>query len=213
MDKEKALTIVDNFATVSGELAELSIDLAGKWSINEPFGKTFTRYFSLNQKFLGLCGDMSGVVRRLVASTNAQLVVTSNVPGAEVSAELVQTVDVADKAKESPDDPNQPNTPTPGPWGLGAVNCSVVSYRDGIDEFVASTGGIVIDASFFSNVPGRAEANAKLIAAAPDMLRFIQSLAEARHDRNGGVYLEAWANQANEWLKSHELERRQNQIG
>lgn len=70
----------------------------------------------------------------------------------------------------------QPNTATPGPWEA-KDDCTVISVHEEMDEVICSCAGRKIDAAFFSDVPGRGEANARLIAAAPEMLAALQMIA------------------------------------
>jgi hypothetical protein len=63
-------------------------------------------------------------------------------------------------------------THTPGPWTAKPDDAAVIAFHfhGDIDEVVCSTAGQAIDAAFFSGIPGRAEANTRLIAAAPELL-------------------------------------------
>lgn len=68
---------------------------------------------------------------------------------------------------------------TPGPWkALDDGGVAACDDEVGTDEMIC-TPGIKCDAAFFSNVPGRAEANARLIAAAPLLLETLRDLVEA----------------------------------
>ncbi|MBY0513161.1 MAG: hypothetical protein K2P78_04525 [Gemmataceae bacterium] len=64
---------------------------------------------------------------------------------------------------------------TPGPWDVND-DLDIYSSHPDMDEIVASCVGHKIDAALFSDIPGRAEANARLIAAAPDLLDSLEQM-------------------------------------
>lgn len=63
---------------------------------------------------------------------------------------------------------------TPGPWSVN--ECHVYRYDDEYDETICDTSGAPTEAAFMSDVPDRAEANARLIAAAPELLEACKRL-------------------------------------
>ena len=64
---------------------------------------------------------------------------------------------------------------TPGPWQMSG-DCAVATANEELDELICDCSGRKIDAAFFSDMPGRAEANARLIAAAPELLESCREL-------------------------------------
>lgn len=73
--------------------------------------------------------------------------------------------------------PKRSSTPTPGDWLAKEDGC-VVAAHDSLDEVVCSCTGRAIDPSFFSEVPGRAEANAEFIASGPRMLMALLAVVQ-----------------------------------
>lgn len=71
---------------------------------------------------------------------------------------------------------DQINTHTPGPWECS--DSHVYAYSDDIDEVICRLDGCAQNEAFFSAVPGRCEANARLVAAAPELLAALQSTVE-----------------------------------
>lgn len=64
---------------------------------------------------------------------------------------------------------------TPGPW-QAKDDLGVCTLHEDYDEMIVGPPGMRVDEAFFSDVPGRAEANARLIADAPAMLEMIDQL-------------------------------------
>jgi hypothetical protein len=54
---------------------------------------------------------------------------------------------------------------TPGPW-LVKSDCAITTEHEDYDELIVGPPGRAVDAAFFSDVPGRCEANAEYICAA-----------------------------------------------
>ena len=81
------------------------------------------------------------------------------------------------------------STPTPGPWRVTEMKHTVgraVWAGSGTEEYRVCGVGL-------SHVPGRMEANAALISAAPDLLAALQQATDgARQDWDSGTEPTAW---------------------
>ena len=75
-------------------------------------------------------------------------------------------------------------THTPGPW-------TIEGTRDSDEFWVVKDEGPVCEISQTFGYPDADEANARLIAAAPELLAIVQHLADAQRDGAQGVHFGA----------------------
>jgi hypothetical protein len=71
---------------------------------------------------------------------------------------------------------------TPGPWHIGV--CRPISYK----FIYGPSGEAVADCDHKTNSPGENLANARLIAAAPELLSALQALVDCPDYRGIGTY-------------------------
>jgi hypothetical protein len=73
---------------------------------------------------------------------------------------------------------------TPGPWEIQATES---------DHFITETSGNILAIVYDHYLPGRTLANARLIAAAPEMLKFIERLSNAHSQQElDTIYYECY---------------------
>ncbi len=94
--------------------------------------------------------------------------------------------DAAMAAREGNTMNNTTTTHTPGPWRRGQ-EVQFGPRFSGVTIRGSSTVAIVVEGS------GRADANARLIAAAPELLDALKGIVEAVDPAIGGGTLEDWA--------------------
>jgi hypothetical protein len=73
---------------------------------------------------------------------------------------------------------------TPGPWITSEDGYVTAFHNDGsIDETICCLTGAKLDAACFSDVPGRIEANARLIAQSPAVRDLLDELLSTTLDK------------------------------